>query len=407
VRYVTLIILVIVFPGAVYWAVNGMAGPGETWERFAGQVDDIRRSQPEPEPEEEPIRRKKPEPEPEKKPEEDKEEEPEEKPDPVTDPVIRAVNAAHLFTQGRFRESAAAYGEAGGRARALAVLGAAFAEAFPEPTDSYLVVELRGGSTQEGFVIADGAEVKLLDPTGRAITLPSSLIVARRSIGKEKTAERTLPRIEEEVASGDARRLFRATAAAFRIGRPDLAGPLLNKVVLADSSAILKAISKDVDRTAQNPLFRAYADAVVVRESRPEPIVTAKRQPRTNGSSSNGQRKNGLKTDGTRKLDGSKKHGKSRRSTVKINDEQARKYMVQARPLRLDGKKLFDKVQVGGLDSAKLDDVETAIRKYEAALDLYEKALEREDSDTIYVLVIGCSKKLFQLRFWKEQLGGR
>ena len=49
----------------------------------------------------------------------------------------------------------------------------------------------------------------------------------------------------------------------------------------------------------------------------------------------------------------------------------------------------------------------TAIRSYEKALELYEKALLREDSDTIFALVQGCSKKLFQLRFWKEQVGSK
>ena len=202
------------------------------------------------------------------------------------------------------------------------------------------------------------------------------------------------------MASGDARRIFRATAAAFRIGRADLAGPLLEKIVDADSTAVLKAITKDVSVTARDPLFRAYRDAVVTPEARPDPIVTARTQPKRNDARNNG-RTNPLKLNGAR-------NGKSsRNSKLDIKDPKARKWMVQARPLRLDGKKLYDAVAAAGLKQAELEDVETAIRKYEAALALYEKALEREDSDTIYVLVTGCSKRLFQLRFWKEQLGGR
>jgi len=399
-RYIILVFLVLVLPAAVYWAVNGMADPADTWERFAGQVDDIRRSQPEPDPV------------PEEDPEGKKEEEPEEKPtqpevvkkDP--EPVVPGVDPARLFSEGKFREAVSAYGNSNARARALAQLGAAFAEAFPEPTDDYLVVELRGGSTQEGYAVTDGAEVKLLDPTGRAIALPSSMIVGRRTLDKARTAERTLPRIEKEVASGDARRLFRATAAAFRIGRPDLAGPLLAKIVDADSTAVLKAISKDVAPLARDPLFRAYRDAVVTPEARPEPVVIARATPGRNGGSSR-ERDNPLKSDGSAvKLNGGR-NGKKRNSKFDVTDAKAREYMVKARPLRMAGKKLYDKVSTDGLDAAKIADVENAIRKYDAALALYEKALEREDDDTIYVLVTGCSKKLFQLRFWKEQLGGR
>ena len=389
-RFLILILLVVILPAAVYWAVNGMAGPAETWERFAGQVDDIRRSQPDdPEPDPEPIRTKDPEREPEEKPAE---------PEPrkrTPEPAVPRTDPATLFAQGKFEQAAAAFDDSRPRARALAQLGAAFRDAFPEPTELYLVVELKGGSTQEGYAIADGEELKLLDPTGRAIGLPKSLVVGRRSLEPNQVAERTLPRIRKEVESGDARRLFRATTAAFRIGRPEIAAPLLEKIVNADSGAILKAITKDVAPLARDSLFRAYTDAKVTRDPRPEPTpVVVRNDPATT------KRDNPLKLNGRKKSTG-------RNSKFNVTDAKAREYMVQARPLRLEGKRLYDKVYVEGLDKADVADVEEAIRKYEAALALYEKALEREDDDTIYVLVTGCSKKLFQLRFWKEQLSGR
>jgi len=393
-RYLILIFLVLVLPAGVYWAVNGMASPEDTWERFAGQVDDIRRSQPDdPEPE--------PEPEPKK---EKKEEEPEEKPDvpdPVKkdpEPVAPRADPVELFAKGKFAAAVDAYGDAAGRGRALARLGVAMTEAFPEPTGFYLIVDLRGGSTQEGFIIADGAEIKLMDPTGRAISIPSSLVRGRQAYPPEKAEERVYPRIQKEVASGDVRRLFRATSAAFRMGRPDWAAPLLEKVVQADSSAVLKAIATDVPALARDPLFRAYTDAVVTRDVRPDPVTVVRNDPKkTNGTS---KRDNPLKLNGGKKSPG-------RNSKFTVTDSKAKEYMVQARPLRLEGKRLYDKIYGEGLDNANVADVEQSIRKYEAALALYEKALEREDDDTIYVLVTGCSKKLFQLRFWKEQLGGR
>ena len=71
-RYLFLILLVVIFPGGVFWALNGMAGPGDTLTVFTGQLADIRRSQPETVEEEEigdpPEREPKPEPEPDRDP---------------------------------------------------------------------------------------------------------------------------------------------------------------------------------------------------------------------------------------------------------------------------------------------------------------------------------------------------
>jgi len=398
-RYLLLILLVVVFPGAVYWAVNGMADPVDTLDRFTGQLGDIRRSQPEPVEEEE----LEPPPEDEPKQEPEIRVTPTEQPRPeIRIPVVSRREADALFVEGRFDEAATAYGDSRTRRRALAQLGVAFAQAFPPPTGEYLVVELRGGkSTMEGFNIGNDLELKLLDPTGRSIGLSAGMVASKRTISPDKVIQRTRPRIEIEAQSDDPRRLFRAAAAAFRIGRPDLAAPLLERLVNADQQTMLKAISKDVAPTAQVALFRAYSDAVIVPEDRPDPVVTTK-----NGSKTTRPKRNG-KSNGTSplKLDGSKRNRRNGKLTIK--DKQARKFMVEARPHRTEGKRLYDKVYADGLDKARPEDVDEAIRSYEKALALYEKALLREDADTIFVLVQGCSKKLFQLRFWKEQVGSK
>lgn len=406
-RYILLVLLVFVFPASVFWAINGMATPADTWVMFSGQLDDIRRSQPEPV-EEEPI------PEP-PSPEDPDEREPEErepeiqpvekKSTPIELPSVTPLRKAdRLFVEGLFAEAVAAYGDTRARRRALAHLGEAFAQAFPTPDGEYLVVQLRGGSsTLEGYNIGDDRELKLLDPTGSKIGLPATMIASRRNVDPDKVIQRTRPRIEKEAASNDPRRLFRATAAAFRIGRPDLAAPLLERLVKADQKAMLKAIRTEAEPGARDALFRAYSDAVFEEEVRPEPVVT------TSATTGNGPRKakpkRGNGGSGRLTLDGRKR--KPRRGKMKVQDEQARKLLIEARPYSKKGKSLYEKISAGGLKDASLDDVEAAIRNYEKALDLYEKAREREDSDPIYALVTGCSKKLFQLRFWKEQVGGR
>ncbi len=397
-RYLLLILLVVVFPGAVYWAVNGMADPVDTLDRFTGQLGDIRRSQPDPV--EEDVLEPPPEDEPKQEPE--IRETPVEQPRPeIRIPVVSRREADALFVEGRFDEAATAYGDSRTRRRALAQLGVAFAQAFPPPTGEYLVVELRGGkSTMEGFNIGNDLELKLLDPTGRSIGLSAGMVATKRTISPDKVIQRTRPRIEIEAQSDDPRRLFRAAAAAFRIGRPDLAAPLLERLVKADQQTMLKAISKDVAPTAQVALFRAYSDAVIVPEDRPDPVETVAR-PKTNGTNTT-RKKNG---SGALKLDGSKR--KRRNGKLTINDKQARKFMVEARPHRIEGKRLYEKIYADGLDNARPEDVDEAIRSYEKALALYEKALLREDTDPIFVLVQGCSKKLFQLRFWKEQVGSK
>ena len=124
-RYLLLILLVFVFPGAVYWAVNGMATPGDTLDRFTGQLSDIHRSQPEPVEEDVlgPPPKAESEPEPKAEPDQPETDSGGAKVDPqpeIKKPVVPRREADALFVEGRFDEAAAAYGNTRSRRRALA-----------------------------------------------------------------------------------------------------------------------------------------------------------------------------------------------------------------------------------------------------------------------------------------------
>ncbi|MHC4408649.1 MAG: hypothetical protein ACYS0F_06570 [Planctomycetota bacterium] len=381
-RIFLLIFLVFLLPAAVYWASTGGGDPVDVAQRFLYQLGQLKgeetpkAEEPEPEPEEE----EEDKPEPSKEPEEEK------RPEPT------AADPDALYRQGAFVQAAEAATEES--LRTLALLGAAFAKAFPPPGEPYMVVELTGGSKHEGFALEAIGEVRLMQPTGSAIGLPASMIVSKRELSAEEAAERTLARIEREAASGDMRKLFRATAAAFRVGHPEAAAPLLERIVGAEAQSVLKAITKDVPAEAKDELFRAYSDAAIARKAPAKPVTVVQRdRPR---------RDTPLKADGSRtKLNG----GRKKRTEVK--DAEAKKFMSKARPFRQEGEALYKKILAGGLAKADPDDIENAIRKYNAAMTLYEKAFEIEDNDTIYALLTGCSKQLFRLRFWKEQVGTR
>jgi len=391
-RILLLIFLAVVLPAAVYLAANGPMEPLVTGEKFLGELGKLAGPPTEPEPVEEPE--PEPEPEPPVEPEPGVKEETPEPDQPEPKP---AADAAALYAQGRFAEAAAAARDE--NRRALSALGAAFATAFPPPPEPYVVVVLTSGSEHEGFALDAIGEVRLMQPTGRAIGLPDSMIASKRELTPDQMVARTLPDIEKEAASGDVRRLLRATAAAFRIGRPDAAAPLLGRIVGADAQSVLQAISKDVPAEAKDALFRAYRDAAIARRA-PAPVpVTV----RGGDEDEEPERANPLQPKG----DGPGRHGGSSSSRLVIQSEEAKKLVAQARPLREEGEALYEKIYTAGLDKAKADDIETAIRKYKSALDLYEKAILIEDNNMIYALVTGCSKKLFQLRFWKEQVGAR
>ncbi|MHC4939969.1 MAG: hypothetical protein ACYTHK_13455 [Planctomycetota bacterium] len=329
------------------------------------------------EPEEEPL------PEPEKAGKEPEVETPGPQPEVREDPDA-------LYRAGEFAKAAAASTDES--QRALAMLGAAFAKAFPPPAEPYLVVELTGGSKHEGFAIETPGEVRLMQPTGSAIGLPAAMIVQKKELTREEAAERTLARIEREAASGDMRRLLRATAAAFRVGRPEAAAPLLHRIIGADATSVLKAILKDAPADARDELFRAYSDAATARKVPPKPArVVRNDRPR---------RDNPLQENRT-------KLGTRKPKRIEIKDPKAKELVAKARPLREAADALHKRVFAAGLAKADPNDIETAIRKYEAAMELYEDAFIIEDNDTIYALLTGCSKRAFQMRYWKEQVGAR
>jgi len=396
-RIFLLIFLVFVLPAAVFWVGTGAAHPFDAAERFwyqAGQLVGSARE----EPKDDPILEE-PEPPTDEEKREPAGESPVEKPEP--EPKAKPDPAA-LFREGKFAEAARFATQT--RQRTLAELGAAFAAAFPPPPEPYVVVALTSGSEHEGFALEALGEVRLMQPTGRAIGLPESMIASKRELTPAQMVERALPDIEKEATSGDTRRLLRATAAAFRIGRPDAAAPLIGRIVGADAQSVLQAISKDVPADVRDALFRAYRDAALAQRTDAPAAVTARANAKAAPEETDEpERTNPLQ----RKPDQPGGPGGSRSKRLAIQSEAAKKLMTQARPLREAGEALYQKVYAAGLDKAKPDDVEEAIRKYKSALDLYEKAIEIEDNDTIYALLTGCSKKLFQLRFWKEQVGSR
>ena len=102
-----------------------------------------------------------------------------------------------------------------------------------------------------------------------------------------------------------------------------------------------------------------------------------------------------------------KLNGGKRKTRLSIKDPEANRLVAQARPHRQKGEELYKKVYKAGLKNAEPHDVDTAIRKYEAALNLYEEAFIIEDNDAIFALLTGCSRRLFKLRFWKDQIGSR
>ena len=147
-----------------------------------------------------------------------------------------------------------------------------------------------------------------------------------------------------------------------------------------------KAIEKEISSDHRAAVHRAYAAAAISFQAREVVVKTKPRQ-------------NGLKKDPR------SKPGKG--SRLKVQDAKAKEYMQKARPFRTEGERLFNKISADGLDKADPNEIDEAIRKYKSALSLYEKALEREDTDLIFSLVKGCSSRLFRLRFFRDQVGKR
>jgi len=299
-------------------------------------------------------------------------------PNPVPDSKTQAHldrSPTELFAEGKFAEAARSRGN--DRLRSLARFGDALGRALPAWSYPYMIVRLSRGRTQEGFVRESDTELTVMQASGSSMSIPKSLVVGRETIPEEH-------HVLVATVGNDSRKLLRGAAICFRLGRPGDAAGLLRRIVDADGTP--RAIEKEIPPDHRAEIHRAYAEAAISLQI-PTPIV--KTTPRANPL----------------KKDPRSRPGTS--SRLKIKDAQARKLMGKARPLRLEGERLFKKIQLDGLKKADPNDIDQAIRKYEAAQKLYEQAWEREDSDTIYAIVKGCSGRLFRLRFFRDQIGKR
>jgi tetratricopeptide (TPR) repeat protein len=84
-----------------------------------------------------------------------------------------------------------------------------------------------------------------------------------------------------------------------------------------------------------------------------------------------------------------------------------RALMEEAAPYRKKGEKLYREIVIKGADASTLDAVNEALREFDKALALYEKAVEIEESDGLYAIMQSSSRLRFHLAFWKQQLEGR
>ncbi|MFQ5845664.1 MAG: hypothetical protein ACE5JG_11825 [Planctomycetota bacterium] len=61
-----------------------------------------------------------------------------------------------------------------------------------------------------------------------------------------------------------------------------------------------------------------------------------------------------------------------------------------------------------GLEEARVQDVDEAIRRIESAITLYTQAQEIEpDNHALTVLIMEAAKRSRNLRYWREQLDAR
>jgi len=378
-RLLLFFVLVIALPLGVYWASHGFEGPGAALGRFSAEVRAWRGEAPPappptPKPEATDIVEKPPEiPEPPPTP-------------PASNPEERALEH---FRAGRFHEAAREYAGHNEEQRALAELGAALARAFPKnvPDLPYLVAESSGGSPFEGFFEESGGSVRLTDPGGRSMSLPSTSLYSRSELPRAKALERIAGQIREESALSNlsGARLFALLQRAFAIDRADVAAPLLARAMAIDDDEhyFLSSVRRRAPEAHHGALYRAYSSCQL---SKPPPTESvAARTPTRIG-------------EGTARPAG-------QRSGVK--DKRALELMAEASPLRSEGERLYRRIAIQEPRDVELADIDEAIRLLDKAATLYDKAMAIEDHNEISALLRHSSKLLFSLRFWKQQLEGR
>jgi hypothetical protein len=372
-RPLLFLFLVVGVPAGVYWAGNGFSVA-----RFPAELTALRGGRPErptapppPEPvEEEPPG---PRPPPKQPP----------APPPAETPAARAER---LFREGKFQEAAAASDGLDERTRSLALLGQAFAEAFPPraPKGPYVVVRTRAGDTYEGFAEEEGGRVRIVDAAGRSFAFPESAFVERRDLSPEEARSRIAAQTAEGLAPDTkGPRVFALIQAACAAGRPDAAVPLLARALQLDQKEpyFLSTVRARVPPERQKDMYRAFATAQA-------PALMAEEgagAPRELG---------GRRNDTPPEVAGAR-------------DPRVRALMEQAAPYRRKGEKLYKQIVLEGADATTLALVNDAIANFDKALALYEQAVLIEESDALYAVMQSASRLNFNLRFWRQQLEGR
>jgi tetratricopeptide (TPR) repeat protein len=391
-RIVLFLFLVLGLPAAIYWASHDFEAPGRNVRRFVeelhalgGPPTPVETAAPKPKEEYEAAKKK-----PAEKTDDPTAKEPaptKPKPEPEASPIEEAQK---LYDAGRFAAAARIFADLHERMHALATLGEAFARAFPValPDAPYYIVN---GGEFEGFGTEKAGLLNLRSPAGRSLSLPGSAVREKQKLERPKAIERLARKVALEGASPDIQgaRLFALLHEAFAMGRPDAAAPLLERALEIDEARpfFLSSVRQRVAPEFQDDLYRAFGRCQVLPDDVPPTEVVAVTAPRKLG-------------DGT--LAPKRKPQRS-----SIRNEKALALVRKAGPHRELGRKLHRTVFLAGRENAQLKDIDTAVSELEKALEYYEDALELEDSNEIHALVRHCSKLAFQLRFWREQVGGR
>ena len=295
-----------------------------------------------------------------------------------------------LFNEGAFEDAAIAFAGVDERQRALAQLGAAFTEAFPAnlPKQRYLVIKTNSGDEFEGFAQETEDRITLTEATGKSSAFPQSAVRFGREVPRPEVPERVGRAAMNEglLESTTGPRLFALIQAACSMGRPAAVASLLPRVLELDEAKpfFLSTVRRRVSAEHQKDVYLAFATCQT-------PTVMGRESPLVRTPSALGSRKNGTLAD----------------RAPKVDRKEARKLLEKAAPSRKAGEKLYKKIVLAGLDKASVEDVEAAIAHFDAAIALYEKAMEVEDSPAVYALLRKCSKINFNLRFWKQQLDAR
>jgi hypothetical protein len=376
-RALLFLLLVVAVPLAVYWAGNG-----GTLAPLSGQIRELRGPERTPTPAPAPERPVEPEPKP-----------PEPgpvKPPPPAPPAPAPAEdprgkAQRLFREGRFAEAARAYDGVDERRRTIALLGEAFTRAFPEslPREPYVILQTVTGERYEGFGETEGGRLRIVDAAGRSFSFPDSAISARQEISRDEARDR-IAREALNSTEVNGPRIFALIQAACAVGRPDAAAPLLEPALEADEKEpyFLSSVRGRVPAAWQKDMYRAFATAQA-------PAVMAADEPVVRVPARLGGGRNVVPSEGS-----------------PAKDPKVRLLMEEAAPHRKRGEKLYKEIVLKGADASTRDLVDEAIREFDKALALYEKAVAIEESDALYAVMQSTSRLRFHVAFWKQQLNG-